>query len=134
MKTQKQDVIDSFSKVVLHGEPIELLINNIKNVRSESSIKYAFQAFCCAVLARQSNSMLQKGKYIQQYGEFINRAIRADHICFETRLIRFLVEKNLTNVQFESHQSIDRGFLNEQLAVIEDKGLIEITSKALSHE
>lgn len=134
MTTRQLNIIDCFSKVVLHGEPIELLINELKQQQSTSSLKYAFQAFCCAVLSRQSNSMLQKGKYIQQYAEFINKAIVMDELCFETRLIRFLIEKNLTNVQFENHQSVDKKFLSLKISVIENLALVEIASKALSNE
>ena len=57
-----------------------------------------------------------------------------DQVCYEARLIRFIIEKNLTNVQFESHQDQDKAFLEDKLNFLDNQVLLNITAKALRND
>ena len=86
----------------------------------------AYQAYCCAALAKESKRTLQKIQYIKEYNTLIQQSLYIDKECLTARIIRFLVEKNLTNVKFTSHQDEDRQFLYEHSSDDEDyKELIE---------
>ncbi len=129
MKTLKQNKISElFYNVVKNKEKIAPLIEEIKNNNLDPSIKYAYQAFCCAMLAKNSDSYLQKGKYIKQYGLFITKSFEADSNCIEARLVRLLIEQKLENVKFINHTSEDSEFLTKNYESIEDDKLKEIIS------
>lgn len=127
-------VSHSFYKVVHSEAKIEELIETIKANKLPKSERYAYQAFCYAMMAKEASSMIQKGKYIQQYGEFINKAMIIENDCYEARLFRFIVEKRLENVGFISHQQMDKEFLSVNMNLMNDDCLKHITQKALENE
>ena len=127
-------VSHSFYKVVQSNAKIEELIETIKANNLPASEKYAYQAFCYAMMAKEASSMIQKGKYIKQYGEFINKAMIIENNCYEARLLRYIVEKKLENVGFISHQEIDKEFLSVNINSLNDDCLKHITQKALENE
>jgi hypothetical protein len=126
-------VSNAFYKVVQAEGKVEDLISAIKSTSLPASEKYAYQAFCYAMMAKEASGMLQKGKYIQQYGEFIGKSIVIDGNCYEARLMRFLVEKRLTEVDFVNHKQTDMEFLSANVADLQDDCLKHITLKALSN-
>ena len=133
MKTLDHNKISElFYKVIKEEKSINSLIQEIKKGKLNLSQKYAYQAFCCAVLSKNSSSYLQKGKYIKQYGLFISKSIEIDSNCVEARLIRFLIEKKLKNVKFIDHTSEDLKFLNQIFKSIEDVNIREIVLNIIS--
>ena len=124
----------SLYRVTHSGAKIDELITVIPKAGLPLAEKYAYQAFCYAMLAKDSSSILQKGKYIQQYGEFINKAIVINENCYEARLLRFIVERKLENVKFVSHQEIDKNFLFANMDLLNDDCLKHITQKTLANE
>lgn len=126
-------VSNAFYRVVQAEAKIEDLISAIKSTPLPASEKYAYQAFCYAMMAKEAAGMLQKGKYIQQYGEFIGKSIVIDSNCYEARLMRFIVEKRLTEVDFVNHKQTDMEFLSANVAGVQDDCLKHITLKALSN-
>ncbi|HEU4552188.1 MAG TPA: hypothetical protein VFS25_05115 [Chitinophaga sp.] len=126
-------VSNSFYKVVHAEATIEELISAIKAADLSVPEKYAYQAFCYAMMAKEATGLLQKGKYIQQYGEFIGKSIVIKSDCYEARLMRFIVEKRLTEVEFVSHKQVDMEFLAANVSSIKDDCLKHITLKALAN-
>tara|TARA_B110000908_G_scaffold156773_1_gene196238 strand:+ start:672 stop:1070 length:399 start_codon:yes stop_codon:yes gene_type:complete len=132
MKTLKQNKISElFYRVIKKEEQIDSLVKEIKKNNLNSSVKYAYKAFCCAMLSKNSDSYLQKGKYIKQYGLFITKSFEANSNCIEARLIRLLIEQKLENVKFVNHTSEDLNFLNENYDSVEDNKLKEIISNII---
>lgn len=132
MKTLKQNqVSELFYNVIKKEEQIDFLIKEIKKNNLDVPVKYAYQAFCCAILSKSSNSYLQKGKYIKQYGVFISKSIEANSNCIEARLIRFLIEQKLENVKFVNHMTEDLKFLKEHHNSVKDCKLKEIISNVI---
>ncbi|WP_143304653.1 hypothetical protein [Chitinophaga vietnamensis] len=135
MKTKNDTGISSVFYRVTQGEArLETLINQVNSTALPAAEKYAYQAFCCAMLAKSTSGMLQKGKYIQQYGVFIEKAMAIKNTCYEARLFRFLVEQKLEHVKFTSHIEQDRSFLQDQVNHVQDDYLKELTFKALENE
>lgn len=126
-------VSNSFYKVVHAEAKIEDLINAIKTADLAAPEKYAYQAFCYAMMAKEASGLIQKGKYIQQYGECIGKSIVIKNDCYEARLMRFIVEKKLEDVTFVSHKEMDMEFLSAHVATITDDCLKHITLKALAN-
>jgi hypothetical protein len=126
-------VSNAFYKVVQAEAKIDELITAIKTTSLPASEKYAYQAFCYAMMAKEASGMLQKGKYIQQYGEFIGKSIVINSDCYEARLMRFIVEKKLAEVNFVSHKQTDIEFLTTNVENIQDDCLKHVTLKALSN-
>ncbi len=127
-------VSHSFYKVTQSNAKIEELIDAIKSTDLPASERYAYQAFCYAIMAKQASSIIQKGKYIMQYDEFINKAVAIKNECYEARLLRFMVEKKLEHVEFVSHQQADKEFLSKNIVLINDDCLKHITQNALANE
>ena len=121
-------------QVTQTGTGLDVLIDEINNTAMPAAEKYAYQAFCCAMLAKSASGLLQKGKYIQQYGTFIGKAITIDAACYEARLLRFLVENKLENVKFTSHMEMDRDYWLANVNSGQDQYLKEVTLKALENE
>jgi hypothetical protein len=132
METLKQNITsESFYKVIKEEKSINSLIKEIKRNKLSPPQKFAYQAFCCAILSKNSDSYLQKGKYIKQYGLFISKSFEMDSNCIEARLIRFLIEQKLENVKFISHIVEDLRFLKEKYDSVDDDNLKEIIYKAI---
>ena len=123
-----------FYQVVKNQNSIKELIRAVKEDTAASSERYAYQAFCCAMLAKESKSYIQKGKYIKQYGQFISKALFIDEHCTPSRLIRLLIECKLEGVAFKSHIEEDTVFLLEQLDNITDEILKELIITATENE
>lgn len=82
MKTLKQNKSSEiFYNVIKEDEQFDTLIKIIKKDDLNPSAKGAYQAFCCAMLAKNSKNYLQKGKYIKQYGLLIEKSFMADSEC-----------------------------------------------------
>jgi hypothetical protein len=126
-------VSNAFYKVVQAEAKIDELITAIKAATLPASEKYAYQAFCYAMMAREASGMLQKGKYIQQYGVFIGKSSGINNDCYEARLMRFIIEKKLSDVGFVSHTETDIEFLSTNVEAVQDDCLKHVTLKALSN-
>jgi len=112
MKIKSQTLSNLLTEILDQNKKVDSLINMLKNDTTiEEDKKYAYQAFCCAILARQAEKMLQKGEYIQAYYKYICNALAINENCFEARLFRFIIEKSLTKVEFVSHHEEDKQFL-----------------------
>jgi len=132
MKTSRQEnVSDIFYKVVKNEEPIESLIKEVKKSNSLLPEKYAYQAFCCAILARKSNNYILKGKYIKQYSMFMSKSLVTDKECIIAKLIRFLIESNLKDVKFTSHIKDDLSFLKDKIDFVKNDNLKQLIINAL---
>jgi len=118
--------LEIFYKVIQRERTIEDLITQVKKDKSLHADRYAFQAFCCAMLAKESKSYLQKGKYIKQYASFITKALTIDSDCTIARLIRYMIESKLEQVQFTSHKEEDLEFLKEAAHTAEDQNLKQL--------
>lgn len=123
-----------FYQVVKNKSPLEDLIKEVKTDKNPPAQKYAYQAFCCAMLAKQSKSYLQKGKYIKQYAEFLTKSLMIDGQGIEARLIRLMIERKLENVKFTSHAEEDTVFLKDQLAGVTDENLKELIQNVTENE
>lgn len=134
MKTESTTISRTFFQVTQNGTGLNVLIDEVNSTQLPAAEKYAYQAFCCAMLAKAASGLLQKGKYIQQYGTFINKAVAIDAACYEARLLRFLVENKLENVKFTSHAEADRDYLQAHVDSEQDQYLKAITLKALANE
>jgi hypothetical protein len=131
MKTQ---ITKSFSDVAHEKLNLDAFIMAVKEYNLSAAPKYAYQAFCCALLAKQANALLQKGKYIKEYAAFMQKALLIDINCIEARLIRLMVEKKLENVSFTSFAQEDILFLSNQLPSVEDNYIRELILKAISND
>jgi hypothetical protein len=131
MKTQ---ITKIFSEVAHEKLNIDAFIKAIKECNLGAAPKYAYQAFCCALLAKHARALFQKGKYIKEYAAFINKALLIDANCIEARLIRLLVEKKLEDVSFNSFAREDALFLTNQVSFVEDKYIKELILKAISND
>ncbi len=129
MKQNKNDIPEIFFKLVNKEKALDSLIEELKKEPLNPCEKYAYQAFCCAMISKNSTNYLKKVKYIKQYGVFIARAFNENSYSIETRLIRLMVERNLKNVEFVEHISEDLKFLKEQYNLIEDVKLKEVIYK-----
>lgn len=118
--------LEIFYKVIQRERTIEDLITQVKKDKSLHADRYAFQAFCCAMLAKESKSYLQKGKYIKQYASFITKSLKIDKDCIIARLIRYMIESKLEQVQFTSHQEEDLEFLKQTAQTVEDQNLKQL--------
>ncbi len=125
----KTNISSIFLDVVKNEKCINNLILEVKKNREISnSEKYAYQAFCCAVLAKGSKSFLQKGEYIKKYGVYISKAVQLDKECYLSILIRNMVEEKLGDkVNYMSHQAEDTTFLENNINNQVDSSLREIT-------
>lgn len=63
----KTKITKIFSDVAHEKLNIDAFIMAIKECNLGAAPKYAYQAFCCALLAKQASALLQKGKYIKEY-------------------------------------------------------------------
>lgn len=104
---------------------------NIANMITEDE-KNAYQAFCCALLAKEAKNIMQKGQYIQEYNIFIQKSLYINYDCIVARLIRLMVETQLQDVNFTSHIDDDSHFLSENINTSSDEELIKLIIKILS--
>ncbi len=126
---KKNDIPEVFFKLVNKEGTLDSLIKELKKEVLNPCEMYACQAFCCAVLAKNSTNYLNKRKYIKQYDIFISRAFNENPYSIEARLIRFMVEQKLKNVEFVEHILEDLNFLKKQYGLIEDMRLKEVIYK-----
>jgi len=132
MRTLKNSkASEIFYGAVKKDKSIDLLIKEVKKGDLDSSTKYAYQAFCCAILAKESTSYLQKGKYIKQYGQFITKSLENNSNSIEGRLVRLLIEQNLENVKFVSHTKEDTEFLKANVNNVEDSNIKELINNTV---
>jgi hypothetical protein len=136
MKTKilNTSITNLFYEVAHEKENINVFVDAIKVNSISAATKYAYQSFCCALLAKQATGLLQKGKYIKEYGFFIQKAFLIDDNCLEAHLIRLMVEKRLEKVSFTSFANEDIQFLTGKLPSIEDQSIRELILKAISNE
>ncbi len=133
MKTLRQNKSSEiFYNVIKKEEQVDALIKVIKKDDLNPSAKGAYQAFCCAMLAKNSKNYVQKGKYIKQYGLLIAKAFMADPKCIEARIVRLLIEQKMENVKFVNHTAEDLKFLIENYNSVEDIKLKEIISNLIN--
>lgn len=119
--------------VIEEQRPVASLIKEIKLLGNEQQdVKLSYQAFCCAMLAKEATNNMQKIEYINSYAKYITNALNLNENCYEARLFRVSVEKKLTNVAFEKHIDQDTDFLNKNISNLKDENLIKITQKVLS--
>ncbi|EGJ72494.1 hypothetical protein Bcop_2340 [Bacteroides coprosuis DSM 18011] len=126
-----------FSEIANNTKPVSVLIEILNNDTDQiqANEKYAYQAFCCALLARNERiNWLQKGQYIQEYDSYIRKSISINPESILARLIRLMVEEKLENVKFIDHIEIDRVFLHENKNLAVDVYLKELIIKTLGHE
>ncbi len=125
-----------FSEIANNTKPVSILIEILNNDTDQiqTSEKYAYQAFCCALLARNEKKWLQKGQYIKEYDSYIRKSISINPESILARLIRLMVEEKLENVKFTDHIDIDRVFLHENKDLAVDIYLKELIIKTLGHE
>ena len=118
---------------VIDGQdPITTLINKTKSLGDDQQdVKLSYQAFCCAMLAKETTNNLQKIEYINSYAKYINNALSINENCYEARLFRISVEKKLTNVAFENHIEKDASFLENNMSNLKDENLRKVTQKVL---
>lgn len=127
------ELSETLLKVIEGQNKVESLVKKIKTLScNQQDIKLSYQAFCCAMLAREAKSNLQKVEYINSYAKYITNALNLNENCYEARLFRVSVEKKLTNVAFEKHIDQDTDFLNKNIGYLKDENLIKITQKVLS--
>lgn len=132
METKTQTLNNLLIDVLNKNEKVDVLISLLKsNANIAEDEKYAYQALCCALLARDTDKMLQKGEFIQAYYKYICQSLAINSNCYTGRLFRFIVEKSLTNVDFVNHNEEDKIFLEQNYATINDTHLIELTNKTL---
>lgn len=119
--------------VIEEQQPVISLIKKTKSLGNEQQdIKLSYQAFCCAMLAKEATNNMQKIEYINSYAKYISDALNLNESCYEARLFRVSVEKKLTNVAFENHIDQDIDFLNKNVKNLKDENLRRITQKVLS--
>ncbi len=115
-----------FYDYIRNNQTIDSLVQELLEGELLLSEKYAYQAFCCAILSKNSTGYLEKGKFIKQYGSFISKSLEIEPNLIEARLIRYLIESNLENVQFTDHRGEDLEFLKDNGTGISDPYLKEI--------
>lgn len=119
--------------VIEEQHPVATLIKKTKSLgNDQQDVKLSYQAFCCAMLAKEAKNNMQKIEYINSYAKYINNALSLNENCYEARLFRVSVEKKLTNVAFEKHIDQDTDFLNRNVSNLKDENLRRITQKVLS--
>lgn len=111
---------------------IHVLINKNTDDKIEDGEKNAYQAFCCALLAKQAKSLMQKGQYIKEYNQFIQRSLLINPNCVISRLIRLMVEKRLENVRFVSHIEEDSLFLSGRVRTVCEEEIKRLINKTLA--
>lgn len=92
------DTIQSvFYQVANETKPVSFFIDILTKEEWEipQDEKSAYQAFCCALLARNEKKLMQKGQYIKEYDLFIQKSFSINPDCIVGRLIRMMVEKKL---------------------------------------
>lgn len=124
-----------FLEVAQKKISVSILINALNTNKGceglEQSTRLALQAFCCAMLAKEANGLMQKAQYIREYGEFIQQALLINPDSIEGHLVRLMVEKQLENVNFVSHIKEDSIFLLGIVSDIQDLPIKELTEKVL---
>ena len=133
-----EKIKQTFLSLVRGNVPVNKMIpllvgQNAGGTSAESSDKkeiLAYQAYCCALMARDAKSRLQQIQYVKEYNALIQHSLYLDSQGISARLVRFLIEKNLKNVIFVSHADEDRQFLTEHAA--DDKDMEELIEKILA--
>lgn len=124
-----------FLEVAHDKKPVPDLINALTDKNVADNIgedeRNAYQAFCCALLAKQVKNIMQKGQYIQEYALFIQKSLFVNPDCIISRLIRLMVEKQLQNVNFTNHINEDSQFISERTNTLTDEGLKELINEIL---
>lgn len=119
--------------IIEEQHPIAALIKGTKSLGDDQQdVKLSYQAFCCAMLAKETTNNIQKIEYINSYAKYINNALSINKNCYEARLFRMSVEKKLTNVVFEKHIDQDTDFLKNNISNLKDENLRKVTQKVLS--
>ncbi|QDP85566.1 hypothetical protein FNJ88_08325 [Chryseobacterium sp. SNU WT5] len=125
------------SQILLHvieeKESVKKLVEKTKTAKNtKDEVKFSYQAFCCALMAKETTNNLQKIEYINAYAKYLNSALELNTECYEARLFRVSVEKKLQNVDFKNHITQDTYFLRANVGIIKDENLKKITNKILS--
>lgn len=124
-----------FSEVAQKKISVSILINALITNEGceglEQSTRFAFQAFCCAMLAKEAKGLMQKAQYIKEYWEFIQQSLQINSDSIEGHLVRLMVEKQLENVNFISHIEEDSSFLLSVVDNIRDLTIKELIEKVL---
>mgnify|MGYP005788177273 CR=1 FL=1 len=124
-----------FSEVAQKKISVSILINALTANEGceglEQSRRFAFQAFCCAILAKEAKGLMQKAQYIREYWEFIQQSLQISPESVEGHLVRLMVEKQLENVNFVSHVQEDSNFLLGIVSNIQDIAIKELIEKVL---
>lgn len=127
------EISEVLLQVIEEQQPVATLIKKTKALSDkDQDVKLSYQAFCCAMLAKESGNNIQKIEYLNSYVKYINNAVSLNENCYEARLFRASIEKNLTKVVFEKHIEQDKDFLKNNVHNVQDKNLKRITEKVLS--
>ncbi|QDP85578.1 hypothetical protein FNJ88_08385 [Chryseobacterium sp. SNU WT5] len=119
--------------VIEEQESVKALVEKTKTISAaQNDVKFSYQAFCCALMAKDAKNNLQKIEYINSYARYMNSALELNENCYEARLFRVSVEKKLKNVNFENHISQDSDFLKCHVESLQDEHLKKVTNKVLS--
>lgn len=127
MMKENTKISKVFLDVIKNEVSVDILINEIKENKIAENDKYAYQAFCCAFLAKRAKRFLQKGEYIKQYGNYISKSFHLTPNSYLSVLIRNMVETKLENVKFKSHVQEDLEFLRSNLNSQKDLNLCKAT-------
>lgn len=127
-----EKIKQTFLSLVRGNVPVNKMIPLLvgQNAGSDKKEILAYQAYCCALMARDAKSRLQQIQYVKEYNTLIQHSLYLDSQGISARLVRFLIEKNLKNVIFVSHADEDRQFLTEHAA--DDKDMEELIEKILA--
>lgn len=127
-----EKIKQTFLSLVRGNVPVNKMIPLLvgQNAGRDKKEILAYQAYCCALMARDAKSRLQQIQYVKEYNTLIQHSLYLDSQGISARLVRFLIEKNLKNVIFVSHADEDRQFLTEHAA--DDKDMEELIEKILA--
>lgn len=127
-----EKIKQTFLSLVRGNVPVNKMIPLLvgQNAGGDKKEILAYQAYCCALMARDAKSRLQQIQYVKEYNTLIQHSLYLDSQGLSARLVRFLIEKNLKNVIFVSHADEDRQFLTEHAA--DDKDMEELIEKILA--
>lgn len=131
-----ENLSNIFLEVAQKRMPVSKLIEGLLDIEGyeqlDQSTRLAYQAFCCALLAKEDRKLMQKAQYVNEYWEFIHQALLIDGNSTIGHLIRLMVEKQLDNVNFESHIQADLAFMMNVVNDIQDTALKELIEKVIT--